>query len=182
MLLQWGAKVDPRTDFGTTPLTQACINAHELGDVARILLQWGANTSERGPQGETLSQLASATGNSKLAKLLETPLGGRRCEVIGLKARSDLNGRTVVTTRYLPTKDRYAVEVELTGETVLIRPENLKRRDRTPKDMAGKIYVYHGKNEQGGNMISYNRFLGTPDDEEFIRQYEEKMRKTKPKK
>lgn len=79
----------------------------------------------------------------KLVDLLETPLGGRRCEIVGLQSRADLNGKTCVTYRYLPKQERYEAHVEQTDEQVQIRPANLQRRDRTRLDL-GKILIYRG--------------------------------------
>lgn len=52
-------------------------------------------------------------GQSKvLIKLAKAPLGGRRCECVGLEDRSDLNGMACIATRYVPAEDKYVVEVE----------------------------------------------------------------------
>jgi hypothetical protein len=167
LLLQLGAYVDPRSMFGSTPFSQACSKAKTLEEVARILLQWGADTTVTREAG-FLANMARNTGNPKLAALLETPLGGRRCELVGLASRTDLNGKTVIVTRYMPSVERYVVEVELTDERVKVRPANLVRRDKTAKDMVGKIYGYHGKGSRGENLFEENLLLGSTEDEEFV--------------
>jgi hypothetical protein len=75
LLLQMGAKVDPQSAFGMTPfLQQACCDP-KLDEAARLLLTWGAEITDNHKE--------YAGGNEKrdekLAELLETPLGGRRC-------------------------------------------------------------------------------------------------------
>jgi hypothetical protein len=132
LLLQLGAKVDPKSAFGMTPFQQACHNP-ELDEVARLLLTWGAATDKHDEYAR----------DAKLVDLLETPLGGRRCEIVGLQSRADLNGKTCVATRYLPKQERYEAHVEETDEQVQIRPANLQRRDRTQLDL-GKILIYRG--------------------------------------
>lgn len=100
-----------------------------------------------------MSEIAREEGNTLLADLLKTPLGGRRCEITGLQRRADLNGKTGVASRYLPKAGRYVVTEEYTREQMQVRPVNLKRRDRTPMD-CGKFLKYMGTAPDGGNMWS----------------------------
>jgi hypothetical protein len=146
VLLQLGASVDPLSSSGMTPLGQACSMALELEPAARLLLEWGAEKTEPG-QTETTWELAEDAGNRALAALIEAPLGGRRCEIVGLKQRPDLNGLTGVAQAYVPSTDRYRVQVEQTKEWVKIRPQNLKQRNRTPTDPG----IYHTFLGQGNN-------------------------------
>jgi hypothetical protein len=39
-------------------------------------------------------------------------MGGRRCEIVGLKSRSELNGKMGIVGHYFGKKDRYAVVVD----------------------------------------------------------------------
>jgi hypothetical protein len=100
--------------------------------VARLLLMWGANVSERHmtlirnlcPESATLLDLST------------NEYGGRRCEVVGLQNNIKLNGKIGVATQYLPKKDRYVFQLldEPNARPVQIRPVNLKRRDYTIED------------------------------------------------
>ena len=67
----------------------------------------------------------------------------------------DHNGNTgVPIMRYIPAQKRYAVQVEHAGdESIAVRPENLRRRDRTPRD-CGKYMVFRGRNEEDTPMPS----------------------------
>ena len=174
ILLQAGAYVDPVSDFGTTPLQQSCSKAGELEGVARILLQWGADTTRINEEGESLMDLARSTGSRKLAALLEAPLGGRRCEIVNLPK---WNGRTVVATKYVPAPvDKYVVQVELTGEKFKARPEHLKRRDKTPKDPAGIFHVYQGIGSHGGNIFVSSPCAASESDREYFEQFQERQK------
>lgn len=170
ILLQHGAKVDPKSCFGMTPLHQACCYK-SLDHAARLLLEWGADISN--PE---LVKQAESSGNAKLARLLETPLGGRRCQISGLEKRTDLNGLTGIAEKYFPKSDRYAVVVEQTEESFQIRTSNLKRRDRTPDDV-GQMIVFHERRKDGTNMFSRNLCIsqkhGDNDTEWFRRRREE---------
>lgn len=75
-----------------------------------------------------------ASSKSKLANLLKSEFGGRRCEIINLTSRPDLIGKTCVVDKFMPNKGRYKVTFEASKEAGLVGPENLKRRDRTPDD------------------------------------------------
>lgn len=103
VLLQLGANVDPRSSSGLTPFFQACMN--DLEDAARLLLLWGADKDDdlEGLNGDLH---AESVGNHKLARLLRTPLGGRRCEIIGLVGRPDLNGMTAVVYQCVGKRGR----------------------------------------------------------------------------
>lgn len=136
ILLQLGAKVDPLSAHGRTPLMQAC-DFPRLEKVARLLLEWGA---ENKGSGYELWDAAKRAGNNKLARLLKSDLGGRRCEVIGMEKRTDLNGKTGVAEKFLPGKDRYKIVMEYTNETFLISARHMKRRDRAQLDSGYYIF------------------------------------------
>ena len=87
---------------------------------------------------------ALSKGNSKLANLLGSEFGGRRCEIINLTKRPDLIGKTCVVEKYLPDKGRYKVIFEASKEVGLVGPQNLKRRDRTLDDCGYYISYKNG--------------------------------------
>lgn len=147
LLLQYGAKVDHFNFVRTSPLMDVC-KYKCLHPSAMLLLEWGAekDLSETGAIKATDS--AREQNNKILVKILESPLGGRRCEIFGLQGRSELNGQTCVVGRYLKDTDRYAVRVEPQTidrrynptynlnniKQISVKSINLKRRDRTPTD------------------------------------------------
>ena len=73
-------------------------------------------------------KLALKSGNGKLANLLKSELGGRRCEIINLLNHPDLIGKTCVVEKYLPEKDRYKVVFEISEEVGLVGPEMIELR------------------------------------------------------
>ena len=144
ILLQLGADVDPVDAHGTTPLGM-CFKP-EFYAQARLLLEWGAEISN----DATISKdkfivCATSCGNSKLANLLKSEFGGRRCEIINLPKHPDLIGMTCVVEKYLPDKGRYKVIFETSKEVGLVGPENLVRRDRTPNDCGYYISYKNGR-------------------------------------
>ena len=85
-------------------------------------------------------------GNHDLANLLESELGGRRCEIVNLSSRPELNGKTCVADEFLATSNQYKVTLESKDkEVLLIGPDNLKRRDRTPEDCGYYIEFKNGR-------------------------------------
>ena len=144
ILLQLGADVDPVDVHGATPFV-VCVRP-EFYAQARVLLEWGAEISN----DVTISKdkfIADATerGNTKLANLVKSEFGGRRCEIINLPKHPDLIGKTCVVEKHLPDKGRYKVIFEASGEVGLVGPENLKRRDRTPDDCGYYISYENGR-------------------------------------
>ena len=101
---------------------------------ARLLLEWGAEISNCASLSKDQIEAELQSGNHKLANLVKSEFGGRRCEVMNLPNRPDLIGKTCVVEKYLPDKGRYKVIFEASKEVGLVGPENLKRRDRTPVD------------------------------------------------
>ena len=95
-------------------------------------------------QKMTLLSLHIKYGSTKLANLLKSEFGGRRCEIINLSKYPDLIGKTCVVEKYLPDKGRYKVIFETSKEVGLVGPENLKRRDRTPDDCGYYITYKNG--------------------------------------
>ena len=114
ILLQLGADADPISAHGHSPLEMIAADP-EYNAQARLLLEWGAEISD----GDMISrdniiQNAVEKGNTKLANLLKSEFGGRRCEIINLSKYPDLIGKTCVVEKYLPDKDRYKVIFETT--------------------------------------------------------------------
>ena len=145
ILLQLGVDVDPVDASGMTPLIH-CGYKPEHYAQARLLLEWGAEISndDRFSKDAHIG-LALKHGNIKLANLLKSEFGGRRCEIINMPNRPDLIGKTCVVEKYLPDKNRYKVIFEATKEVGLLGPQNLKRRDRTPDDCGYYITYKNGK-------------------------------------
>ena len=77
---------------------------------------------------------------------MESELEGRRCEIINLASRPELNGRTCVADEYLPDSNQYKVTLENKAKDVLVLgPQNPKRRDRTPQDCGYYIEFRNGR-------------------------------------
>ncbi|EJK67457.1 hypothetical protein THAOC_11505 [Thalassiosira oceanica] len=105
-----------------------------------LLLSWGAGCST-----EKAASVARVCGKYELANLLDSELGGRRCEIVNLLARPELNGKTCVADEYLPDSNQYKVTLEMKSKGVLVlSPDNLKRRDRTPQDCRYYIEFKNG--------------------------------------
>ena len=111
ILLQFGCDVDPISAFGTTPLMQACTR-NRLDLDARLLLEWGAGTSK----GRGLIGKAIGCGNIGLSLLLQTELGGRRCDIMGLQNCTDLKGLMGVVEKYVLKAERYVIVLETLDE------------------------------------------------------------------
>ena len=129
---------------GLTPLFMC--DEPKYNAQARLLLEWGADSSNCVPvsKDEFIERMLRQ-GNGKLANLLKSEFGGRRCEVISLPNRPDLIGKTCVVEKYLPDKGRYKVVFEGSKEVGLVGPENLVRRDRTPNDCGYYIAYKTGR-------------------------------------
>ena len=96
ILLQLGADVDPVAADGATPLVQVGWMPVCYAQ-ARLLLEWGAEISdnEMWPKDDFI-EMAIRQGNARLANLLKSEYGGRRCEIINLPKHPDLIGKTCV--------------------------------------------------------------------------------------
>jgi len=147
LLLQLGANVGGTTSFGSTPLSAAlnCTNgAGNLNERERLLLSWGTGFSPY--SREECVFLARKYCKNKVADLLETELGGRRCEIVNLSTRPELNGKTCVADEYLPDINQYKVTLETKSREVLVLgADNLNRRDRTPQDCGYYIEFKNGR-------------------------------------
>ncbi|EJK66949.1 hypothetical protein THAOC_12077 [Thalassiosira oceanica] len=150
LLLQLGANTDSRSSNGLTAIEILFSDAmFELGDVssrARLLLSWGATLIHDGAERRRCLNKAREWGYHKLADLLESELGGRRCEIVNHSSRPELNGKTCVVDEYLPGSNQYNVTLEMKRKDVLVLgPDNLKRRDRTPQDCGYYVEFKNGR-------------------------------------
>jgi len=148
ILLQYGADVNSFDAVGRNPLMLVAATNGEFGtgiDHAKILLEWGVEIStprslshlneEYGISSkDSFIGVTKIAGHNKLANLISSEFGGRRCEVINLPNHPHLNGKTCVVEKYITKKERYKVIFEGSGNAALVGPNNLKRRDRTPLD------------------------------------------------
>ena len=185
-LLQYGATVDPVDAMQVTPLSDACSmignnKQHERAQiqfphasVALLLLEWGSNKNIRVHQnGKSPLELCEEEHHKQLVNLLGSKLGGRRCMIVGLKSRSDLNDKICVVVKYFKKTGRYDVRVSehpnmlIRGssgnrnenddvikedECINVKSSNLIRRDRTPID-PGVVAIFDGRTPKTNNSI-----------------------------
>ncbi|EJK65528.1 hypothetical protein THAOC_13597, partial [Thalassiosira oceanica] len=140
-VLQW-LDVNILEVGGASVLTASCIYEGNLSETVGLLLSWGAEHIVKGERETKEGKLAwrqeiSAKGNVELANLMSSELGGRRCEIVSPpnpNTRDNLVGKTCVVEEYIEISDQYKVRMEFTNEVLLLDPNMLKRRDRTPQD------------------------------------------------
>ena len=150
ILLQLGADINYRSITGGTVLSVIIFRsdrAEVMSEGVELLLSWGASffPGEYSSRGTCISQ-AKKCGNHELADLLESELGGRRCEIVNHSSRPELNGKTCVADEYLPDSNQYKVTLETKSKEVLVLgPDNLKRRDRTPQDCGYYVEFKNGR-------------------------------------
>jgi len=176
ILLQYGADVNALDSGGWNSLviaskTMTCLG-HDI-DQAKILLEWGAEislprsfsqireTTMEEYEGELFVEIAKEQGNTKLANLISSEFGGRRCEVINLPNHPHLNGKTCVVEKYIAKKEKYKIIFEGSGNAALVGPNNLKRRDRTPLDCGYYITFENGR-------MSRREFATKEECEEYV--------------
>jgi len=148
ILLQLGADVDAVSANGGTPLSMVATMPNDnFYAQARLLFEWGADDLSNSIIGskDDFAELAHKYGSTKLANLLKSEFGGRRCEIINLSKRPDLNGTTCLVEKYLTDKGRYKVIFETSKEAALLAPQNLERLDRTPDDCGYYITYKNGR-------------------------------------
>ena len=159
ILLQYGADVNALDAVGRNPLILVATTDEDGLEQAKILLEWGAEISlprnvlyvqDRLGLSNTdafieVMKNTTRTGNIKLANLISSEFGGRRCEVINLPNHPQLNGKACVVEKYNTKKDKYKIKFEGTGNAALVGPSNLKRRDRTPLDCGYYISLQNGR-------------------------------------
>ena len=151
ILLQYGADVNALNAKGFSSLI---IATHAGFEQAKILLEWGAEiclprdvVQDISAQSErdAFVQACIRCNNNKLADLVSSEFGGRRCEVINLPNHPQLNGKACVVEKYMTKKEKYKIIFEGSGNAALVGPSNLKRRDRTPFDCGYYISFKNGK-------------------------------------
>ncbi|EJK47861.1 hypothetical protein THAOC_33393 [Thalassiosira oceanica] len=150
LLLQLGADADLRNSRGLTSIQLLLCDAmFERGDVSsrvRLLLSWGSSFIRDGAEWRNKLSRAREWGYHKLADLLESTLGGRRCQIVNHSSRPELNGKTCVADEYLPESNQYKVTLETKSKDVLVlNPDILKRRDRTPQDCGYYVEFKNGR-------------------------------------
>jgi len=153
LLLQLGADVNSRDSAGFTAISMTFSSSKigsgfvSVSEGIRLLLSWGASFFP-GDGHSRESHISSATkrGAHDIANLLASELGGRRCEIVSLTSQPELNGKTCVADEYLPDSNQYKVTLETKSKDVLVLcPDNLKRRDRTPQDCGYYIEFRNGR-------------------------------------
>ena len=150
ILLQCGLEVDAWDARGSSPLILTIKDGLEQ---AKILLEWGAEISlppnvsnvREESNKEVLIGIMKKQGNTKLANLVSSEFGGRRCEVINLPNHPQLNGKACVVEKYITKKEKYKIVFEGSGNAALVGQNNLKRRDRTPLDCGYYISFKNGR-------------------------------------
>ncbi|EJK46060.1 hypothetical protein THAOC_35295 [Thalassiosira oceanica] len=156
LLLQLGANVDLRaiqraTAIGTMFTHEALMMSGCIKKRVRLLLSWGSSFishhEDSGCSRENYTSFARACGQHELANLLKSNLGGRRCEVVNISSRPELNGKTCVADEYLPASNQYKVTLEKkkSKQVLVLGLDNLKRRDRTPQDYGYYIEFKNGR-------------------------------------
>lgn len=143
ILLQRGADVEVKDSQAATMFVRnIAYGQGSFESCGKLALEWGATTT--GHAIDLLEKLESDADPS-FATLLKSQFGLRRCEIMGLGSRPDLNGNTCVVKGYLPETDEYEVAMEHSDETLILSGENLKRRDRTPGDPGYYVEFKNGK-------------------------------------
>ena len=156
MLLQYGADVNALDANGWNPLL---ISAQFNFEQAKILLEWGAETALprddfhavqarralRSNRDAFIQFFLMSEETRKIANLVSSEFGGRRCEVMNLPNHPQLNGKTCVVEKFITKKDKYKIIFEGSGNAALVGPNNLKRRDRIPLDCGYYISFKNGK-------------------------------------
>ena len=146
LLLQLGANVDFRGSSGSAAI-HFVFNDAAMAESVRLLLSWGSSFFPmKGCSREECICIARRKGQHELANLLKSELGGRRCEIVNLTSRPELNGKTCIADEYMPDGNQYKVTLEMKSkEVVVLGPDNLKRRDRTPQDCGYYIDFKNGR-------------------------------------
>jgi len=139
-LLLNGADVNILEATGASVLTMVCGFGEDALEAVRVLLGWGAEfflDGKQVSQGKKpdMCYRISREGHVAIANLVSSELGGRRCEIVSASnTRVDLVGKTCAVDVYIERSDQYKVTMEFTDESLLLGADNLKRRDRTPRD------------------------------------------------
>ena len=132
-------------------------------DACSVLLGWGAEIGDRAG----FASEAKGYGNVRLAQLVSSELGGRRCEILPSEDSDGdgrLAGRTCVAGRYLPDVKSHEVRLEYTGEAAFVASRHLRRRDRTPADPGD---VWHAADGRG--RVRWIRFGSEDEAASYLR-------------
>ncbi|EJK51207.1 hypothetical protein THAOC_29641, partial [Thalassiosira oceanica] len=89
LLLQLGADIDQRISDGSTSISllihSGRIASAEERDLIRLLLSWGASFFSEGDSSKReCVDVARNDNNHEIADLVDSELGGRRCEIVNL--------------------------------------------------------------------------------------------------
>lgn len=180
LLLQCGADTNAPTAMGLSPFLASC-TSKRYQSIAMLFLEWGVDkeSTAPGPPGvgdvTAIDIARNFAENEELLEVLKSPLGGRRCEIVGLEspaaaATTNLNGRTCIVGKYFDTTDEYAVTIgehampidgaaaaaagdDDSNKSPKIKSKNLKRRDRTPED-PGVVLEFSGR-DPGSNTMKW---------------------------
>lgn len=117
---------------------------------------------------------AKESGSKKLARLLESDFGGRRCEIVGMETRTDLNGMAAVAEKYISSKDRYIMVTEHTEERFLVSANHLKRRDRTPNDCGWHLSLNRINSNYPENKIIKSQVVSSDKEREAVLAFKKK--------
>ena len=98
-----------------------------------MLREWGGEIKGPYPQ-EEYTMNAYRMGDVELTRLLQSELGGRRCEFIDLTTRANLNGNTCVAEEYLSDTDKYKVTVEPSKKNATPRTNHMTITGPTTSD------------------------------------------------
>ena len=99
LLLQLGADIDHRNIHGYTAMSivlgSPVASTEDVNKLVRLLLTWGAGFfSDSNCSKKDCSGIARENNRHEIADLLESELGGRRCEIVNLTSRPGINGKT----------------------------------------------------------------------------------------
>ncbi|EJK49517.1 hypothetical protein THAOC_31600, partial [Thalassiosira oceanica] len=139
-LLLNGADVNITNSTGSSVLLSNCNISRVHPMAVKILLSWGAEVFLEGRRASSqdMKEIVDENmmeGNTAVANLLSSELGGRRCKIVSAPDNRDgLAGKTCVVGRHIKKSSQYEVTVEFTNESLLLGADNLERCDRTPQD------------------------------------------------
>jgi len=166
-LLLNGADTNALDSAGMSVLTLIGCRPGNYAKAVWLLLSWGAELFMdgkvlAGQERKLACAEISGDGNIVAANFLSSELGGRRCEIISApNNRDDLIGKTCVTEGYMEESSQYRVTVEFTNEDLLLGEDDLKGRDRTPRDPG---YYVESKNSR----LIRRDFKSNEDCQDFI--------------
>ncbi|EJK50964.1 hypothetical protein THAOC_29917, partial [Thalassiosira oceanica] len=114
----------------------------------RVLLSWGASFFPEHCPREACVALAMKFSRPELANLMESELGGRRCEIV-LSSRTELNGKTCVADEYLPGSNQYKATLETEKEGP-VTEEAIARADQVAAELLAELGLDDSPTESSG--------------------------------